>query len=199
MSRYSILQWSKEKLWIFYLWLESQRHTISPILKEDFGKCTVYGFLWVNSLIHKCKVHLLNLANTPNPCFVSFGKQRVWYCVTSKEQGRAKYKKPSDGIINFGKIYLFLQFSDIWMRKELMNYNIIITYLALCSAESLLFSSAWSTSISFFFLSMLRSARIPALACVNLNLLYSFSCSSSCCLSLCRKWKRKGQTKNSQS
>lgn len=111
-----------------------------------------------------------------------------------KEQGRAKYKKPSDGIINFGKIYLFLEFSDIWMRKELMNYNIIITYLALCSAESLLFSSAWSTSISFFFLSMLRSARIPALACVNLNLLYSFSCSSSCCLSLYRKWKRKGQT-----
>ena len=87
------------------------------------------------------------------------------------------------------------------MRKELMNYNkFITTYLALCSAESLLFSSAWSTSISFFFLSMLRSARIPALACVNLNLLYSFSCSSSCCLSLCRKWKKeRSDRKNSQS
>ena len=56
---------------------KSKTYLISPILKEDFGKCTVYGFLWVNSLIHTCKVHLLNLANTPNPCFVSFGKQRV--------------------------------------------------------------------------------------------------------------------------
>lgn len=96
--------------------------------------------------------------------------------------------RASDGMINFWQIYLlyFLNFPIYeW---------IIITYLALCSAERLLFSSAWSTSISFFFLSMLRSARSPALACVNLNLLYSFSCSSSCCLSLCRKWERKGQT-----
>ena len=61
------------------------------------------------------------------------------------------------------------------------------TYFALCSADSILFSSAWSLSISFFFLSIPRSASIAALACVSLSLLYSFFCSSSCCFSLCKE------------
>lgn len=69
------------------------------------------------------------------------------------------------------------------LRSNLQHLN-KKTYFALCSADNLLFSSAWSLSISFFFLSMLRSASIPALACVSLSLLYSFSCSSSCCFSL---------------
>ena len=68
--------------------------------------------------------------------------------------------------------------------SEIKFTKVMKTYFALCSAESLLFSSAWSLSISFFFLSMPRSASIAALACVSLSLLYSFSCSSSCCFSL---------------
>lgn len=80
----------------------------------------------------------------------------------------------------------------LWPKLLPSNFKLINTYLALCSDDSLLFSSAWSLSISFFFLSILRSASIPALACVNLSLLYSFSCSSSCCFSLCKEKTRTG-------